>query len=520
MTRRGMGTAALVVSAGILTSRLLGLLRNALLAALLGRTVQGDVYQAAFLIPDFLNYLMAGGYMSITFIPILSRHLGAGRTEDGWKAFAAVATWVGGLTSLLTILLMALSQPITQLLYPRLAPSQVAEVANLTRIVLPAQVFFVLGSLFMAVQYAHKRFALPSLAPVVYNLGIIGGGLLTAWGGEPSPAGFAWGALVGAAVGNFGLQVIGARRSGWRWTRPPRRDPAVRTYFVMALPLMIGQSIAVLDEQFVRVFGQLAPDGGIAGLAYARQLHMVPVGLIAQAAGVAAYPYLAGLAAAGRLGELVSTAARAIRHSLFAAGAAAAAMVAGATPLVRLLLQHGEFQPADTAVVAPLLAVFVISLPAWAVHQVVSRSFYARAQMWTPVTIGTGVALLAAGAAVPLYERLGLVGLAWLSSAAMTVYALILFVVWTRSGAASVRSAIAASWTRCLLSGSVAATAGRLVADRIDSTSLLDGVLGLLGAGTVAAAAYGSVALLLRSPEPKELYRRAGVSGGGRGGDV
>lgn len=514
-----MGKAALVVSAGILASRLLGLLRNSLLAALLGRTVQGDVYQAAFLIPDFLNYLMAGGYMSITFIPILSRHLAAGRTEEGWNAFAAVAAWVGGLTSLLTIGLMALSRPITELLYPRLDATQIAEVANLTRIVLPAQVFFVLGSLFMAVQYAHKRFAIPSLAPVVYNLGIIGGGLLAAWGGEPSPAGFAWGALAGAAVGNFGLQVFGARRSGWRWTPPPRRDPAVRAYFTMALPLMVGQSIAVLDEQFVRVFGQLSPEGGIAGLAYARQLHMVPVGLIAQAAGVAAYPYLAGLAAAGRLGELASTAAGAIRHSLFAAGAAAAALVAAAGPLVRLLLQHGEFGPSDTAVVAPLLAVFALSLPAWAVHQVVSRSFYARTQMWTPVTIGTGVTLLAAGAAVPLYDRLGITGLAWLSSGALTVYAVLLFMAWTRSGGGAVRSAVVATWIRCLVAATVAATVGRLVADRIVSTSLWGAGWALLASGAAATAAYGSAALLLRSPEPRELYQRGRISGGAPDGD-
>ncbi|MGH8873721.1 MAG: lipid II flippase MurJ, partial [Acidimicrobiia bacterium] len=319
-----MGRAALVVSAGVLVSRLLGLVRDVVLAGLVGNTSAGDVYEAAFLLPDYLFYLMAGGYLSITFIPILSGYLAVGDRRGGWEALTAVARPVGTVMVVLTVAAMVAARPLVEAAFrglpdlagaggARLSASQLDEVASLTRIVLPAQVFFVLGSLFMAVQYAHHRFLIPTLAPVVYNLGIIAGGLLGV-GGRPA-AGFVWGALAGAFVGNFALQVVGARRCGWRWERGvPLGHPALGQYLAMAVPLMAGQSVVVLDEQLTRVFGQLGEEGAIFALGRARRLNMLPVGMIAQAAGVAAYPFLARLAAEGRPAELSETVARAVRY--------------------------------------------------------------------------------------------------------------------------------------------------------------------------------------------------------------
>ena len=170
--------------------------------------------------------------------------------------------------------------------------------------------------------------------------------------------------------------------------RPLKGESSIGEYFLLALPLMIGQSVAVLDEQFIRFFGQVE-EGATSALGFARQLNMVPVGVIAQAAGVAAYPFLARLAARGENDALVDTTGRAARNTLFVAAAATAGLIVLAQPLVRLLYQNGQFTAEDADLVARLLTIYAFSIPAWGLHQILSRHFYAKRKMWTPVLIGT-----------------------------------------------------------------------------------------------------------------------------------
>ena len=137
-----MGRAALVVSAGVLLSRILGLLREVALADLIGANAAGDAYRVAFIIPDFLNYLLAGGYMAITFIPILSRHFANDDERGAWEAFVAVARPVGLAMAVLVGISMLAAGPVIGAVTD-LAAEDVTEAARLTRIVLPAQFFFV-----------------------------------------------------------------------------------------------------------------------------------------------------------------------------------------------------------------------------------------------------------------------------------------------------------------------------------------------------------------------------------------
>ena len=507
-----MGKAALVVSAGILLSRVLGLLRNVALAGLLGNTSQGDSFQAAFVIPDVLFYLMAGGYLTVTFIPILTRHLVSGDHEEGHRAFAAVFRPVAVGMVLLTILAMIFAGSLTDLVYPRFDARQTIEVTRLTRIVLPAQIFFVLGSLWMAVQYAHQRFALPAVAPVIYNLGIILGGLIAWATGTASAAGFAWGAVGGAFVGNFALQWYGARRTGLRWVKDvPLRHPAVGEYLRLALPLMLGQSIAVLDEQFVRLFGQLTEEGGISALTYARRLNMLPVGVIAQTAGVAAYPFLARLVEEGKLKEMAAAVTKTIRYTIFISGPAVAAILALSQPAVRVVYQRGEFGPQDTLLTASALVLYGLSIPAWGAHQIYARAFYARRQMWTPVIIGTAGTIAAVGVYWGL-SRYDEPGFALASTLAMALYTVTLGIAWhARAGNQGV-SEILGSLLRSTIGAAIAAPIAWLVVKWISGGELPGfwGSLGLVAIGaTVVLAVYAVMARLLGSPELADLRKRA-----------
>lgn len=506
----GMGAAALVVSAGVLLSRVLGLARETALAALIGVNAVGDVYRAAFLIPDLLNYLLAGGFLTITFVPIVAARMEADDPQGGREAFVAVFRVVTGVTLILTVGLMIWASPLVEALYPRLSPSQLQEVIRLTRIALPAQVFFVGGSLLMAYQYAHRRFLAPVAAPILYNLAIITGGL---WGGllsDPPPAdGFVWGALVGAALGNFGVQWWGARRVGFRWAPNVAWDhPAIRTYVALAVPLMVAQSIAVLDEQFVRFFGQLTGEGGISALSFARVLNMVPVGVVAQAAGVAAFPFLAALAASGRRAELTETTLRTARMAVFLGAGAVAAVLAVGAPGVRLVYQWGAFGAADSLVVTRLLAIYALSIPAWGLHQVISRSFYAERRMWPPVLIGTGATALAVPLSLALVEAGGVHGLVWASIISIVVYTVALTLYWFR-GRDAHRASLIRGGVRSLGAGAVAAGAGWWVAERFGSGGSWEvgEALGAFGVGgATVALVFAAVAWLLGSAELRSLW--------------
>jgi putative peptidoglycan lipid II flippase len=503
-----MGGAALVIAASVLLSRLLGLGREALLASLIGINTEGDLYRQAFAIPDFLNYLLAGAYLSITLIPILSRHLERGQTEEASRAFTSVFRFVGWAILALTAVMWLAADPLVSLVFPETSDHE--RLVSLTRLVLPAQVFLVMGALLMAVQYTHRRFFLPALAPIVYNLGIIAGGLIGTWLGEASPEAFLWGAVVGSAVGNFGLQWFGARSTGTWLTRLSGADSSVKEYLILALPLMLGQSIAVLDEQFVRWFGQV-DQGATSALTFARQLNMVPVGVIAQAAGVAAFPFLARLAAGGDDVELARTTGRAARNTVFVAAAATAALIVLARPLVRLLYQYGEFTSANTELVASLLILYAFSIPAWGLHQILSRHFYAKRKMWTVVLIGTAGTVVAIPIWLGLYSAMGERGFALASTVVMTAYALALLVAWGMdSGWASVRLLLPS-----LLRGLIAATVAALVAYPLVGAMFGDGDVSVIEGMAAAAvgalttvAAFLGVSLLLRAPELTELRRR------------
>jgi putative peptidoglycan lipid II flippase len=434
LKRGDIGAAALIVGGGVLLSRILGIIRDIVFASMLGADGVTDEYVAAFRIPDFANYLLAGGFLTITFIPIFAKYLADDDEPGAWVGFTTILRWLAlGITGLIAIAWF-LTPTLVEALYPDFEPSQIESTIRLTRIVLPAQFAFVVGSMFTAVQYAKGSFGIPTLAPIVYNLGIIVGGVGYAMAtGTADPAGFIWGALAGALVGNLALQIWGASKVGLRieWSAS-WRHPAVRSYLAIALPLMLGQSVVALDETFMSVFGAMVGDGVATELQFARRTMLVPVGVIAQAAAVAAYPTLARLFAEGRHEAMRRTVNRALRYVLVLSIGAAGVAMGMSTPIMRVLFERGAFQEASTDAAASALFMYAISIPVWGALQIVTRAFYARRQMWTPVIVGT----VATVAAVPTYflfqGAFGIEGVAMASVVALGLYTFILLAVWYR----------------------------------------------------------------------------------------
>ena len=194
---------------------------------------------------------------------------------------------------------------LVELIAPGFSPAEKARVIFLTRLMLPAQICFYQGSILSAVQYAKGQFVVPSLAPVVYNLGIILGGVLL------SPrigiTGFAVGVLAGAVAGNFLLQVYGARRAGARFSpNLDVRHPGFWLFIKLTIPIMLALSLVFTDDWIMRWFGSSLQAGAISWLNYAKNLMRVPLGVVGQAVGVASFPFLAQLYSGGKAGRAES----------------------------------------------------------------------------------------------------------------------------------------------------------------------------------------------------------------------
>jgi putative peptidoglycan lipid II flippase len=394
------GVAALL-AASVLLSRVLAYLREVVIAYRLGALAEADAYRAAFQIPDLLNYFLAGGAFSIAFVPFYTRVLAREGEQAAEDLVGVVLGTMTALVTIATVILWIYVEPLVALQFPRFDPETQALVARLTRIVLPAQICFVAGGVIRAVLMARDRFGTQALAPLVYNLGIIAGGLLGAGSGAE---GFAWGALAGALVGQVALAVVDVRSAGLRlrWRVAPR-DPRFLAYLVVAAPLMFGLSLLTVDEWYDRWFGGLLSTGTVAHLAYARQLMLLPVATVGQAIATAALPTFARLVNEDRLDELRDAVEETLRAALGLAILGAAALAVLAEPAVALVYERGRFGPADTQAVAAILRVFACAVPAWVAQQIAVRAFFARDDTWRPMLIGSVVAL----AAIPLYRALG-----------------------------------------------------------------------------------------------------------------
>ena len=510
------GAAALLLAASVLLSRLLGYARDLLLANLAGAGVETDAYFVAFLVPDLLNYLLAGGALAIAFVPFYSRVREERGEEAAGELFATVLGTSGAVVIAATALLWVVAPQIVDSQLTRFDPATRELTVRLTRIVLPAQIFFVTGGILRAVLMAHGRFREQALAPLLYNGAILVGGAVA--GGVE---GFAWGVLVGAFAGNWLVPVAGMLR-----VRPVRVRLAffsadLARYLWIAAPLMLGVSLTTVDEWYEKYLGAALAPGSVAALSFARKLFMVPVGVIGQALGAAALPILAELVARGRAGELEAVLGRALRVAIGLGALAAVGLIVFSSPLVVLLYEHGRFGADASRVVAGLLAWMAWATPAWVVQQVAVRAFYAREDTWRPMGLGTVVAL----AVLPLYlwlrEARGVEGLAIAGVVAMTLNAAATL-VWARVRHGTPRLVpLALSGLRAVVIAAVAGAVGHAAGTWGALLGGGEGRLAAISALVVGGGGFGLAASLalvaVGDPALRETVRARLPGAGARG---
>ncbi len=426
VTRR-IAQASGIVMASVLASRVLGFLRDWTVAHQIGSNAITDAYYSAFTLPDFLNYLVAGGSLSITFIPVFTKFAAEKRENEGWHVFSTVVTSLGALLAVFVVLGEIFAPQLVELISPGFDPAEKVRVIFLTRLMMPAQFCFCLGGILSAVQYAKGQFVVPSLAPVIYNLGIILGGILL------SPrigiTGFAVGVLAGSLVGNFLLQIYGARRAGGQFSpNLDFRHPGFWLFVKLSIPIMLALSLVFTDDWIMRWFGSYLVHGSISWLSYAKTLMRVPLGAVGQAVGVASFPFLAQLYSEGKLEELNRTLNSTLRGLILLLMPISALTIAQAEPVAFLVYStHTRLKATDVHAIGVALAAYSLGMFAWGAQNILARGFYAARDTLTPAIVGTALTFLNLPVYWWLVHRLQYLGLALASSIGIVVYTILLF---------------------------------------------------------------------------------------------
>jgi putative peptidoglycan lipid II flippase len=501
-----------VVMASVLASRGLGLLREWAVAHQVGSNAASDAYYAAFTLPDFLNYLVAGGSLSLIFIPVFTKYAAEGREDEAWHVFSTVLTFMGLVLVVLVVAAEIWAPTLAPAVAPGFNPAAKARVVALTRLMLPAQIAFYLGGVLAAVQYARAQFVVPSLAPLIYNLGIILGGITLA--SRMGITGFSVGVLVGAFAGNFGLQIYGARRAGARFR--PNLDlghPGFRLFLKLAVPIMLALSLVFADDWIVRAFASYLRPASITWLTWGKTLMRVPLGVVGQAVGVASFPFLAQLYSERRFDELNRTLDSTLQGLLLLLLPMSALTMAESRPLVHLFFAtHTRLTTTDVNSTAATLVFYSVGMFAWGAQGIVARGFYAARDTLTPAISGTLLTILNLPVYWLLVRRLDYVGLALASSIGIIVYTVVLFgMLRRRLPGYPVREVATFFVKAAAMSGAAGLVTWRLtewLGTRIGWTSTRGAIEVLIVSSTVGVVLTAALAWMMRLGQLRNLLRR------------
>jgi putative peptidoglycan lipid II flippase len=354
-----------------------------------GTSGELDAYLAAFRLPDILFQLVAGGALGSAFIPTFSGYLARGDERGAWRLTSAVINLVLVLLSALALLAAAFAPLlVAKVVAPGFDPAKRALTVQLMRLMLLSPVVFGVSGIVMGVLNSYQHFLLPALAPIVYNLSIIGAALFL----SPSLGihSLAMGVVVGSLL-HLAVQVPSLVKRGMGYSPIlGLGDPGVQEVGRLMAPRVLGLAVVQLNFLVNTILASGLADGSLAALNFAWLLMLLPQGIFAQALATAAFPTFSELAAKRQVAEMRSTLSATLRAILYLAIPASVGLFALRYPIVQLLFQRGAFKESSTEAVVWALQFYALGLFAHAVVEIVTRAFYALHDTLTPVLVGVG----------------------------------------------------------------------------------------------------------------------------------
>ena len=501
-----------------MTSRLLGLVRDQVLAYLFGAGNAMDAFTIGFRIPNLMRDLFAEGAMSAAFVPTFTRRLAARGRDEAWKLGNQLINVLIVTTGLLVVVGIVFAAPLVSLFAGDYAevPGKLELTTTLTRIMLPFLSLVAIAAAFMGMLNSLQHFFTPALSPAMFNLAMIASGFalvpLMPRLGLPPITGMA----IGAIAGGFGqviMQWPALHRAGYRY-RPMLNlfDPGLREILRLMGPGTLGLAAVQINLLVNTVLATGEGTGAVSWLSYAFRLMYLPIGLFGVSIATAILPALSQQAVRGAPDAMRQTISSALRLTLMLNVPATIGLVALATPIVALIFERGSFTAADTAATAAALACYAPGLLGYSAVKIVVPSFYALGDSRTPALISVGSVALNVALNLLLVRFLGYRGLALGTAIAAVVNAVaLLHVLRRRLGGLEDRrlvTALAKITVAAACMGLAAAAAERWWASVWPTPEVLGQTIRLGSAIAVGLVVLAGTARVLRIEEFDEARRR------------
>jgi putative peptidoglycan lipid II flippase len=515
---RALARSAASAGAATMTSRILGLVREQVLAHFFGATAAMDAYNIAFRIPNLLRDLFAEGAMSAAFVPTFTSYLTTRGKDAAWRVGNHVINALIVVTGVLVVLGIVFAEPLVRLLADDSYTANAAQLAltvDLARIMLPSLVFIALAAALMGMLNSLHHYFIPALSPAMFNVMTIVCAFtlirpLEQLGIAPITS-IAIATLLGG-IAQLALQWPTLRREGFGY-RPVLdwRDEGLRRVLLLMGPGTIGMAATQVN---LVVNNQLATGegtGAVSWLNYAFRLMYLPIGLFGVSIATATLPTVSRHAAQKDQAAVRDTITRGISLMLMLNVPATIGLIVLGAPIVRVIFERGAFHATDTAATAAALQFYAIGLVGYSIVRIASPVFYAIGRNRVPVVISVIAVLVNAGLNIMLVRTIGYTGLALGTSIAALFNATALFVVLRRSvGGLNERRLAAATLriaTASLAMGAAAYGIDRWLSTVLPATALIWQIIGLTVTIAAALLVLAAAAWVLRIEEFNDSVR-------------
>jgi len=406
---RSLARAGLVVTGAFLVSRILGWVRLLVLGTTIGVSGELDTFFAAFRIPDLIFQLVAAGALSSALIPVIAGLLATDEESRAWRVASTVANLMLAILLVLALIVLVAAPALIPIITPGFSAAQQAQTVDLTRIMLASPILLALGSLATSLLNAKGRFAASAVAPIVYNLAIIGAALFLA----PSVGvvGLAIGVVAGSAC-HVGIQLAPLRSIGYRWTpRIDLADGSARQALLLMVPRAIGLGASQLTFLVATSLASNLGTGAVSAFSIAFSVFQIPIGVIGIPIGVVMLPSMSRDLARGDVGSYVSLVSRALRLIVWVMLPLAGLTMVLRTEIVTLLFGYGRFDQHGIDLTSAALLFLALALASESLIAILARAFYASRDTLTPVLAAVLAVALNVSLAVVLVGRIELAGI-------------------------------------------------------------------------------------------------------------
>jgi putative peptidoglycan lipid II flippase len=412
--RLGISTAFFSIATAF--SRVAGLVREIVAASYFGISGPMSAFTIAFQVPNLVRSLFADAAIQAAFVPVFVEKLEQGDRKEAFRLASQMIVIVTAVLSAITALFV-LAAP---LIVPLFAPGFEGELLDLTvtlsQILFPILILLGLTGMVVGILNSDDRFAAFAISPFFWNVAIIIVlvALAPAFEGDDQIYAYAIGVLVGTVI-QLAIPMWDLRNTSFQfrmiWELPERITPDVRRVLILMLPVTISLGLINVNLLINSFFGTFVSEEAPAAIDKAFRIYMLPQGIFSVAIATVVFPTLARFAARQEYAELRSTMANGMRQILFLLIPATAAILVLSEPMVRLVYERGEFDAAQTELVAEALFWFAFSLPLNGLFLILTRTFFSLQRPWIPTWIaGVNLAITALASAL-LYKPFGVGGI-------------------------------------------------------------------------------------------------------------